>query len=184
MTWLASLARGISSTAPARCAAATAARAAAAYRPDEHPLGAAPQHPRSLLPAAAPQGSDLVSAARPLPNHGVGAHFFRVRYARYAEPSFVTVTRVVPGPGGAGGKVWGLVTFRGESYGRLQRLRGSKKREWLAVDERSTPAHWDGYDFAARRAEAEKLVGELLERRTQGGGSFAPTEPHAATEPL
>jgi hypothetical protein len=56
--------------------------------------------------------------------HGWGLKFYRKRWARYAEPSYWTVTRYKPSTHGHKRKVWGVLTWRGQT-GRAQQSSSS-----------------------------------------------------------
>ena len=52
--------------------------------------------------------------------NGWGLKFYRKRWARYAEPSYWTVTRYKPSTHGHKRKVWGVLTWRGQTASTAQ----------------------------------------------------------------
>lgn len=78
------------------------------------------------------------------PNRGIGLKFTRDRWMRYPEPCYWVIDfcklRNKPGPDEpprpyfkGKQRAWGILTWRGKSNNKIQRVKRPNKREWIEV---------------------------------------------------
>ena len=98
---------------------------------------------RELLATTVRRNPNLYELAKTLPEYGIGSKFAKQSWIRdrgegesEKKKTFWTLTKIRPKTNGRTGKwAYGVMTWKGRTLERVERIRGTHKRAWCVVEE-------------------------------------------------
>ena len=127
-----------------------------------HPILA--QLAAALKPAARRKGLTLGEIISVLPKQGQGYRVSRRIWTRYEEPCYYTIHHVKPARHGHDFVVYAQLVFRGNTDGKVHRLKRYAKRGWKLVQLEPEPDFKPKLPVRTHRKKPKQLLDNVIDK--------------------